>query len=314
MSNVKLVSLCGAIGKRVPIWTQGRGSNISIKVGDELWIKASGFRLDEVSDTHGLACVELARFRSSLTNMPTDDAHAEKMYAEAIGACSRKGPSLGRASMETGFHAFLPKKYVMHFHALSAVLMSHELSTNRAKFEGWVKQNTALKFCYLNASRPGWHLTNDIASDVKSDVYVLSCHGVVLQSDSDAVLSEWEKLENTFYDDFGYALLKAVSNSEVELAKSKQALTEPLPFRIYFPDTAVFLDKLKNLITECGKIDGEAAFCLKHDAWQQDHNNAEIWWAQSLLYRCARALAEVPAEISAAVAGLPTEKFRRGEH
>ena len=58
----EFVALCNLIGKRIPVWNQGAGGNISLKENGELWIKASGSRLHEVTTSSGVARVDLTHF------------------------------------------------------------------------------------------------------------------------------------------------------------------------------------------------------------------------------------------------------------
>ena len=129
-SMQSLASACHEIGEKKPNWTQGRGANISQKKGDILAIKASGMRLDEITPTHGIATLSLSRF---LSDLETSDS--ETKYADAI-----RMSTLGdlRPSMESGFHALLPKTWVAHFHSLAAILMAHEHRTNNYQNDAFI--------------------------------------------------------------------------------------------------------------------------------------------------------------------------------
>lgn len=91
---------------------QGGGGNASVKSRDmkKMWIKASGFRLSEVTDGKGYVLTDL----SSLVSL----MHSKKMSHEEFSRGLKSsvfGDSSLRPSMETGFHAVLPR-VVLHTH------------------------------------------------------------------------------------------------------------------------------------------------------------------------------------------------------
>lgn len=281
-----LSHICHFIGMRVPEWTQGPGSNVSVKEGDRLWIKASGYRLDAVTEIGGIACV---RFRE-LGGEPT-----EEKYADALAASAERGGFLGRPSMETGFHAALGKKWVAHFHSVAALLLFHEYLTNPKKILDWLRENSSEAFAFIESCRPGLLLSNRIAQMPQHSVYVLQNHGVILQGENDfeEQLVKWSELEVRFLKAFDYRLESPTNTA--------------IPFRIYYPDTAVFYDRLMRVLetTDSEKMR------LKSDAWTIDRDACELWQATEILYRACPELSELPVEISSLVANLPTEKFRR---
>jgi len=79
----------------------------------------------------------------------------------------------------------------------------------------------------------------------------------------------------------------------------------PSQLKLYFPDTAVFLERLHAGLRREG-----AGFVLREGGADQDVE--EIWLATVLLQRARPGLAELPAAIAETVASLPTERFRRG--
>ena len=106
-----LSQICQRVGKCVPLWTQGAGGNISIKEQTSLWIKATGHRLDSVTPTSGIAQVNFRKMAKVLEEAPWSEELAEQNYADLIQETTEHGFGLGRASMETGFHARLNSVY-----------------------------------------------------------------------------------------------------------------------------------------------------------------------------------------------------------
>jgi len=92
--------MSAAAGARID-YVQGGGGNTSVKLDGRLMaIKASGFRLSQVTENDGFAVVETATLK---------DVTAEQGYKPL------------RPSVEVSFHALL-KKYVLHTHPVYANL------------------------------------------------------------------------------------------------------------------------------------------------------------------------------------------------
>ncbi len=314
MNSKRLIALCQKIGARTPEWTQGAGGNLSVKAaeGDELllWIKASGSRLDGVSTSGGLAVAGLQPLLRELTQLDMASADAESSYSEILARHSRRAPNLGRLSMETGFHAFLPRRWVLHFHSAAAVLMAEASRTEASRWRLWLQSQSKLIVRVVPAEMPGLELSKALAKLEAADAYLLTSHGVVLHSDDERVLDDWSVFEQAFCRDWNYPQLLTLLRSENPLAAAKvQWGGGSAPLRLYFPDTAVFLDQLDELLEHTPN--GERR--LPADAWTKQANLGEIWLATLLLYSSNAELAELPLRITSKVAKLPTEKLRRGE-
>jgi rhamnose utilization protein RhaD (predicted bifunctional aldolase and dehydrogenase) len=100
--------LSAAIG-REPLLVQASSGNTSIKIGDVLWIKASGKWLIQADSDDFLVSVQLSRARRCLRD---DTAIPETASESSVGL---------RASIETAMHAVLPQKVVVHVHSINAI-------------------------------------------------------------------------------------------------------------------------------------------------------------------------------------------------
>jgi ribulose-5-phosphate 4-epimerase/fuculose-1-phosphate aldolase len=290
--KARLVQACRRIGSQVPFWTQGPGGNVSVKSGDNLWIKASGLRLDSVSEEQGLAKVDLPAFLSEMESPNLLDV--ERQYAEALTRHSENG----RPSMETAFHALLPGRFVFHFHALSALLMAHELKRDQSNLFRWIQTHATFKIEFVPCIRPGWTLGQELRDKSQCAALILENHGVVLQAENEDILDQWRHFEMAFCQQWGYQKI-------IEPCNTRRAFDGPL--KIYFPDTAVFMDRLKDILIKKDHLN----FSLKSTAWNQDRDAAELWVATQILFDSCPALSELSSEISSVIAGLPTEIFRR---
>jgi rhamnose utilization protein RhaD (predicted bifunctional aldolase and dehydrogenase) len=119
LSNInELVEISRFAGSDV-LLTQGAGGNTSVKSDDEkyMWIKASGFRLSEVSSEIGFVQTDLPNLLSIIRDYEFNDEQSALMHEQSvtrIQATTIKSNGL-RPSLETVFHAVLPR-VVIHTH------------------------------------------------------------------------------------------------------------------------------------------------------------------------------------------------------
>jgi hypothetical protein len=215
--------------------------------------------------------------------------------------------------MEAGFHAVLPKTWVMHFHSLSAVLMGEAITKRPEKWANWLAlRQKGLQICVLPDLMPGKDLMLAIQKNLNDDVYLLKNHGVILQADDLALLKEWQNFEFEFCRDWGYLQLLELlkSNQPWKDSIEKVKKKESFPLKIYFPDTAVFYEKLLAQL-DSPSLATPHLYRLKDQAWETQLNLAEIWCATGILQIEEPALDELNDEISSQVGGLPTEKLRK---
>lgn len=298
-ATADLISVSQRVGVRIPHWIQGAGGNLSVKDGSHLYIKASGVRLDETRREADLVEVDVAPVSAAIAAIHTDDAAGELAYAGALRPNAGKGFSTGKPSMETGMHLFLPGKWVFHFHSLAALLMAHEHKVRPERFTSWVLAHAGGKIHMTPPVRPGLLLSTYVQKYAAATFFVLENHGVLIQGDRPTVLEEWDSFERKFCLEFGYDAVRG------------EAPAAPTPMRLYFPDSAVFLERLKAVLLP-GAGEGEPRFVLAADARARDRDVVEIWNATQLLYNACPSLAELPASISQVVANLPTETYRQG--
>jgi ribulose-5-phosphate 4-epimerase/fuculose-1-phosphate aldolase len=287
----ELAELCAYVGKKTPLWTQGSGSNISVKSKEHLYIKASGMRLDDVREDHGIAKAELESLSEKIKKIQGEDHEAELEYKNILIDCSL--PKFDRLSMESGFHALLPEKYIMHFHSLAAILMCHMAKTSKK----WKEWEYSQEMFLLEPIMPGLQLSRKVAENAGASFFLLENHGVILASENKNILQKWEKIELSFCSFFLFPKLNKLLLGEEEASKYSEA---KIPFRHYFPDISVFQEKLSAILI------GEGSYTVK----SSDRNLSELWLAAQVLYKNAPDLPELPQKIREEVSHLPTEKFR----
>ena len=312
----ELTTLCARIGLKTPLWLQGAGGNISRKFLDgealRLWIKASGYRVDAVTKDVGLAEVDLATFfaaahTTGLLPAPPIEVQATKVkeesYHSVLGRSTIAGATRqGRPSMETGLHAMLAAPWVVHLHALSALLMAHVYQQCPEDLAWVCKRHRTV---VLPALMPGLSLTWATARHAQASHIILANHGVVLALQHPDELASWQQLEYEFCDRHGFDVLTQLLSGDS--ASFVRATQQPIPLRFYFPDTAVFFAKIQPCLRQWrSSAAPEPLFVLETD----DQDLQEIWAAQQILYAACPELPSLPDAIVNSVASLPTEQLR----
>ena len=151
---------------------QGPGGNTSVKSGGAMWIKASGTRLSDSGARAIFLPVDISRVISEF------DGGGDGSCTQAvIGRWPGKRPSI-----ETTFHAVLPRRFVFHYHSVLALchLISPEgIATLPRKLEG-------LDWTLVDYRKPGIPLTGEIKASLGArdpEVILLKNHGVIVTAD-----------------------------------------------------------------------------------------------------------------------------------
>ncbi len=169
-----LVYLCKLVGSQFEM-SQAGGGNISVKIEDKLYIKASGLTLSEVEKNYGLTPVSIKKgsiFSSKLKNID------ESAYGQELEELTP--PKFLRPSMETPLHLLLKKKYVIHCHPISVLaLCSSSLGENEVKKN--FEQASWIPYC-----SPGLKLARYLfqSVDLDQNIYFLQNHGLIISHDS----------------------------------------------------------------------------------------------------------------------------------
>lgn len=152
--------------------TQAGGGNTSIKLGDVLWIKASGCWLAEALDREIMVPVDLPRLRQALAEArpETEQGH--------LFTLTDLNPGGLRPSIETTVHASMPQRVVAHIHCVETIARAVQDG-----FEGTLRplvEGLGLSFAAIPYCRPGLPLAQAIMAAPVSDVLVLQNHGLVV--------------------------------------------------------------------------------------------------------------------------------------
>lgn len=238
-------------------YSQGGGSNASVKVEGQMIIKASGFTLAEMVVKKGYTVVRHAPIAGVYTESGVvDEDAARTVVSQAIlppdewrvPATAHSGTL--KPSIETGFHSYLPK-YVLHIHPLylNAILCLKDCAPILEELY------SDLQYTLVDYKRPGHFLSAEIARSIVShavamdgqdriQIIFLKNHGLIVSSDHpDAVRetaqSACAKAKNYVLDRTGLPPF-TYDGVPIKTRASTQFL---------FPDAVVFLHNPSMLST-----------------------------------------------------------------
>ncbi len=161
-----------------PLQVQAAGGNTSVKLGDRMWIKASGTCLADACDSDLFVPVQLDALRQALL---VSDPRAEKSVDFVEQALNPNGL---RPSIETTVHAVLPQNVVVHVHCVDTIALAVQ-TNGKALLQQLL---ASFNWLWVPYRRPGLPLSKYIASaltrGVDADVVVLGNHGLVVAADS----------------------------------------------------------------------------------------------------------------------------------
>jgi rhamnose utilization protein RhaD (predicted bifunctional aldolase and dehydrogenase) len=160
------IAFCVTLGTDADV-VQGAGGNISVKDGDTLRIKASGMWLRNAAEKD--VFVSVSRQEILRRHALHDENLAD--LANAAGL---------RPSIETGMHALIPQRYVVHIHCVDALAHSthHDAETRL--------QNVLAPFRHalVPPVRPGLPLALAVEQALSAEpgvtMFILMNHGLII--------------------------------------------------------------------------------------------------------------------------------------
>jgi rhamnose utilization protein RhaD (predicted bifunctional aldolase and dehydrogenase) len=207
-----------------PALVQGPGGNTSLKLGDRLWVKASGLWLEAALKEPIFTPVSLACVRQML-------ADGTESFGEAV--IEGLAPDGLKPSIETALHALMSHRAVIHAHAVNAVTASvlsdgEVLARDRLGDIGWA---------WVPYRRPGLPLAQAVAAALRPgvDVLILQNHGVVVGGETpDVALRLLEEVERR--------LAFAVRTPAPDLARLRSLETGA--YEVHGPASAIAIDPI----------------------------------------------------------------------
>ena len=238
-----LVNISRKIGS-YPEFVQGGGGNTSVKIDDNLMvIKASGYLLKDMTKSDGFAFVNYNDINGHIKNDGIS-SNTEDGFSNFIKEKTSKidnYPAL-KPSIETGFHALLPYKYIVHTHSVYSNILccsseGKEIVQKLFPHSTWVK--------YAN---PGRDITIEIGKATKdkgSDIIFMQNHGIIVCADN---ASDAEKLHesvnNKIINHFNISSDYKLEEVSLDIDDVKE--------KVIFPDQVVYLLSEDLRVTNAG--------------------------------------------------------------
>lgn len=303
------LALSAACGKD-PLRVQGPGGNTSMKVGDSLWIKASGTELADAQDKPIFVEVDRAIALSEAKGAGDGTCRAAILDPEVDL----------RPSIETTFHALIPWPVVVHTHSIATIV--HAIGDQGLKVAG--EKLAGLPFVVVPYRKPGLPLTQAILEVLSPTVqiYVLRNHGLIVAGEMVAdvaalmaeverrlhmpVLVETQPIQNAPPEGFTWSSGNALAQD----ARLEQLAASGS----YYPDHVVFLGSaLPTRPTEGAPafISSGVGVAIREDATSAQH--AMVGCLNDVLCRLPQAWEPnaIGAEAEAELLDWDAEKYRQ---
>lgn len=199
------------VGKH-PDFVQGGGGNTSAKLDDRyMAVKASGYRLDQVTEWDGYVIVDYQRVRDYYNSVDRNrDVDFERESAGFMKECvlEEQNPKNLRPSIETGFHSFMDK-CVIHSHSVYAnILCCSKEGESIAKgiFDD------SFRMLWVPYTNPGFDLTIELNNAIHQykvekgyapNIVFMENHGLIVSGeDAEGCLELHERVNAAIMDYF----------------------------------------------------------------------------------------------------------------
>jgi rhamnose utilization protein RhaD (predicted bifunctional aldolase and dehydrogenase) len=161
--------------------SQASGGNNSVKSVEQdlLWVKASGVRLADVTESNGYVAVRLSALNKILQQGSEANSTRREEHEQAVALIQAAAlpNSKGRPSLETQFHGLFPQAVALHLHPVfvNAFTCMHG-------GRGLLADTTRTQFAWAPYASPGTALAKEVANAllaVPAPTLVLENHGFV---------------------------------------------------------------------------------------------------------------------------------------
>lgn len=225
----EFINISNQLGKNV-LYAQGAGGNSSVKIGGKLYIKASGFKLKDINHGIGYACIEYKPLLEYITHKDTYHKTDEHYFIQLMNSHIIEKETFGKPSMETGFHAIIPSKYVFHLHSVYANIF------NCMKFGSRIISTLCddLNYIIVEYKNPGYELAYVLSKKhTLPPLIFLKNHGLIIHGNN---IKDSLKLIEMLHIKLERYLKKKIKKFQPFSVSNTYNLTD----KYSFPDSAVF--------------------------------------------------------------------------
>lgn len=228
----KLVDISRKIGS-FPEFVQGGGGNTSVKIDENLMaIKASGYLLKDMTKDDGFASVIYSDIDDHIKN-DSILINTEDEFRSFIKEKTSKidGYPILIPSIETGFHALLKYKYIIHTHSVYSNILC-------CSSEGMqIVQKLFPDGLWIEYFNPGKDITIEISKatkDKSSNIIFMQNHGIIVCADNaNDALTLHESINNKIINYFNISSDYKLKEVSLDVNEVKE--------KVIFPDQVVYL-------------------------------------------------------------------------
>lgn len=197
-----------------PEYVQGGGGNTSVKLDNKLMaVKASGFKLKQITSSEGFVVVNYKNIKEYFENVDLNsgiDYEKDSIKFAQDNVVELKGLVKLRPSVEAGFHSIL-KRYVIHTHSVYANIVC--CSEEGQELVGKIFPENEWDTLWIPYVNPGFFLTLKIMEGIKyfenekgrfPEIIFMENHGLIITSDNkDCCIELHEKVNNRIREYLG---------------------------------------------------------------------------------------------------------------
>ncbi len=252
----ELEMISQAVGNS-PDLVQGGGGNTSVKLDDKrMAVKASGFKLKDITPTEGFVVVHYQNIRKYYEQVDiTEEKDFEKESSQYVreNIVPMEGIESLRPSVEAGFHSLL-EKYVIHSHSVYANMVC--CSKNGRALADEIFHDARFGRIWIPYINPGFSLTLAIKKEISQYISVhhqfpqvifMENHGLVVTAESAFECIELHKEVNA-------AILGHLKNTEpfpsIKIKRIEESMFagDTTYLKDYFKERDVSLSFFENTI------------------------------------------------------------------
>ena len=151
---------------------QASGGNTSFKIGNKIWVKASGKQLKDANKEDIFVCLENKEKHYCFIDLDINNIQLKPVGINPL-----------KASIETLLHAIMPYSFVVHSHPLD-IIRETVIVDN---YENISKLMFGFKWTVVDYIKPGEELAREVFYKIKNkdiDVVILSNHGLIVGGDN----------------------------------------------------------------------------------------------------------------------------------
>lgn len=244
------IELSHRFGERFDL-VQAGGGNISFKLNNNMYIKASGCHLTDLDIDKNYISVNYINIKNKLDDIICENKKERELLAKKIVDNQIVCFFDNKPSIETTMHT-LTKRFTIHIHPIQFIV----LSTFKCR---QIIEDNFKDVCFIDYFTPGIDLALQIKKIYNNqETIFLKNHGIVITTDNiynlyhqtELIISKLEQITHLECEKYRY--VNIISNSMIEFFNEKfityysedivinDFLKKDINFRTFFPDKLIY--------------------------------------------------------------------------